>query len=104
MKRLFRALLGAAIGVIPFACSRAIPSNLDAGQIRAKLDAVPLDQPVHLTNPEWQLIMSPEQFYVMRRSGTERAAWSGNTLDHRTGTYICSACGNPLYAAETKFD
>ena len=104
MKRLLRALLGATIGITPFACSRAIPSNLDAVQIRAKLDAVPLDQPVHLTNPEWQLIMSPEQFYVMRRAGTERASSSGNTLDHRTGIYVCSACGNPLYRADTKFN
>ena len=70
-----------------FACSRANSINLNAAQIRTKLDAVPLDQPVHLTNSEWQLILSPEQFYVMRRAGTERASSSGNTLDRRTG--IC---------------
>src|SRR5207247_1264150 len=56
------------------------------------------------TNREWQLIMSPQQFYVMRRAGTERPSLSGNALDHRNGTYVCSACGNPLYTAETKFN
>ena len=49
-----------------FACSRAHSSgNLDAAQIRVKLDAIPLDQRVRLTNGEWQVIMSLRQFYVM---------------------------------------
>ena len=86
------------------ACSRAHSSNLDAAQVRAKLDAIPLDQPVTLTNNEWQLILSPEQFYVMRRAGTERPAPSGNALEHPKGNYVCSACGNPLYRADTKFN
>ena len=73
------------------ACSRAHSSNLDAAQVRAKLDAIPLDQPVTLTNNEWQLILSPEQFYVMRRAGTERPAPSGNALEHPKGNYVCSA-------------
>jgi len=72
--------------------------------VRVKLDAIPLEQPVHFTNEKWQAILSPAQFYVMRRAGTERPSKSGNVLEHRTGTYVCSACGNPLYSAETKFD
>lgn len=86
------------------ACSRAQSSNPDAAQIREKLNAIPLDQQVDLTNMEWQLIMSAPQFYVMRRAGTERPSSSGNALDHQKGTYVCSACGNPLYSAETKFN
>src|ERR1041385_6215538 len=85
-------------------CSRAHSDNIDATAVRAKLDAIPLDKEVRLTNEEWQSILSPEQFYVMRQSGTERASDSGNSLEHRTGTYFCSACGNPLYAAEAKFN
>src|SRR5260370_8807861 len=83
---------------------RAHPSNGDVAQIRAKLDAIPLDQKVDLTNREWLVILSPQQFYVMRRAGTELPSLSGNALDHRNGTYVCSACGNPLYSAETKFN
>jgi len=85
-------------------CSRAHSDNIDAAAVRAKLDAIPLDHEVRLTNEEWQAILSPEQFYVMRQSGTERASESGNKLEHRTGTYVCSACGNPLYAADAKFN
>ena len=104
MKGTAQVLLGVNICIAPSACSRAHPSNLDATQIRARLDAIPLDQKVDLTNKEWQLIMSPQQFYVMRRAATERPSPSGNALDHRDGTYVCSACGNPLYSAETKFN
>jgi len=103
MKRTVQVLLAVSICIALSACSRAHPSNLDAAQIRAKLDAIPLDQKVDLTNKEWQLIMSPQQLYVMRRASTERRSLSGNALDHRKGIYVCSACGNPLYSAETKF-
>jgi peptide-methionine (R)-S-oxide reductase len=107
MKRARQVLSAVSICIALFACSRAHPSKVDpvhAAQVRAKLDAIPLDQKVDLTNKEWQLIMPPEQFYVMRRAGTERPSSNGNALDHRKGIYVCSACGNPLYSAETKFN
>jgi peptide-methionine (R)-S-oxide reductase len=104
MKGLIELLLGLSICIWISACSRAVSSNFDAAQIRTKLAAIPLDHQVDFTNKEWQVIMSPEQFYVMRRAGTERPSLNGNALDHRNGIYVCSACGNPLYRAETKFN
>ena len=105
MRPVFRISLSPAICAALFACSPAhSSSSLDAAQIRAKLDAIPLDQNVHLTNGEWRVIMSTRQFYVMRYGGTEPPSFSGNTLDHRHGVYLCSACTNPLYRADSKFD
>jgi peptide-methionine (R)-S-oxide reductase len=105
MGRMIQILLSPAICAALFACSRAhSSSNLDAAQIRAKLDAVPLDQNVRLTNGEWRVIMSLRQFYVMRLAGTEPPSLNGNALGHRNGVYVCSACGNPLYRADSKFD
>src|SRR5947207_5494123 len=104
MKQTIQILLGVSILIASSACSRVHSGSLDAAQIRAKLDAIPLDQQVNLTNEEWQLILSPEQFYVMRRAGTERTSPSGNALDHNKGIYVCSACRNPLYRADTKFN
>ena len=104
MKRTIQVLLGLISIALP-ACSPAhSTSNLSAAQIRAKLEAIPLDQTVHLTNEEWRVIMSPQQFFVMRRAGTEAPSLSGNALDHSKGIYLCSACGNPLYSADAKFD
>ena len=104
MERTVQFLLGVSVCIAFFACSRAHPSNVDVAQIRAKLDAIALDQKVDLTNKEWLVILSPQQFYVMRRAGTELPALGGNALDHHNGIYVCSACGNPLYSAETKFN
>jgi peptide-methionine (R)-S-oxide reductase len=105
MKRRIQILLSVAICAVLFACSPAhSSSNLNAAQIRTKLDSIPLNQEVHLTNEEWQVIMSPQQFLVMRRAGTEAPSLSGNALDQRKGVYVCSACGNPLYSADAKFD
>src|SRR5438067_11661565 len=104
MERTIQFLLGVSVCIALSACSRAHPSNVDVAQIRAKVDAIPLDQKVDLTNKEWLVILSPQQFYVMRRAGTELPSLSGNALDHHNGIYVCSACGNPLYSAETKFN
>ena len=105
MKRTTQLLLSPAICAVLFACSPAhSSSNIKAPEIRTKLEAIPLDQEVHLTNEEWRVIMSPQQFYVMRRAGTEAPSLSGNALDHRKGIYLCSACGNLLYSADAKFD
>jgi peptide-methionine (R)-S-oxide reductase len=105
MKSTTQLLLSPAICAVLFACSPAhSSSNLNASEIRTKLAAIPLDQGVHLTNEEWKVIMSPQQFFVMRCEGTEAPSLSGNTLDQHKGVYVCSACGNTLYRADTKFD
>ena len=53
---------------------------------------------------EWRKALTPEQYRVTRRKGTERA-FSGEYWDeHRSGTYRCVCCGTPLFDAASKFD
>ncbi len=53
---------------------------------------------------QWRDELSPEQYEVCRRKGTERA-FTGRYHDHKgQGVYRCVACGNPLFSSETKFD
>lgn len=94
-----------AAGLLAAVGSQGKPNTpLDAAGVRAKLAAIPLNEKVNLTPDEWRLILTPEQFHVMRERGTERP-FSGKCLNiHQAGTFLCAACGNPLFDAETKFD
>jgi peptide-methionine (R)-S-oxide reductase len=59
---------------------------------------------IRKSDEEWRALLSPEQFKVARKKGTERA-FSGEYWDnHRDGTYVCVCCGTPLFASDTKFE
>ena len=53
---------------------------------------------------EWQRQLTPEQFRVLRKHGTERAGTSPLNKEHRKGVFHCAGCGQPLFASDAKFD
>lgn len=53
---------------------------------------------------EWRQQLTPEQYEVTRRKGTE-PAFTGKYWDnHESGMYRCACCGSPLFDSDTKFD
>ena len=57
-----------------------------------------------ISEVEWKKQLTPEQFEICRKKGTERP-FSGKYLETKTkGTYNCLCCGNDLFLSETKFD
>jgi len=63
-----------------------------------------MQEKVRKSDQEWKEILSPEQFQITRKKGTERA-FTGKYWDHHEkGTYRCVCCGNDLFRSETKFD
>jgi peptide-methionine (R)-S-oxide reductase len=53
---------------------------------------------------EWQEQLSPEQYAVTRKAGTEPAFTGKYYKTKDPGTYTCACCGEPLFSSETKFD
>ena len=59
---------------------------------------------IRKSDAEWQKELTPEQFAVARKKGTERA-FAGKYVDnHETGMYRCACCGTPLFQSDTKYD
>ncbi len=59
---------------------------------------------VEKTDDEWRASLTPEQYRILRQSGTERAFTGKYWNHHAQGVYACAACGNPLFGSDTKFD
>jgi peptide-methionine (R)-S-oxide reductase len=56
------------------------------------------------TDADWERELTPEQFQIARRKGTERA-FTGVYWDAKTpGIYHCVCCGEPLFSSDTKFE
>ncbi len=59
---------------------------------------------VQKSNEEWKKILTPEEYYVCREAGTERA-FTGEYWNHKAdGIYRCKCCKTPLFDSKTKFD
>jgi len=56
------------------------------------------------SDAEWRALLTPEQYRITRRGGTERAFCGTLTAAKKAGTYVCVCCGLPLFASGTKFE
>jgi peptide-methionine (R)-S-oxide reductase len=59
---------------------------------------------VAVTEAEWEQRLTPAQYTVLRRHGTERAGSSPLDKEYGRGTYHCVGCELPLFSSDTKFD
>ncbi len=56
------------------------------------------------TEAEWKVELTEIQYFVLRKSGTERAFTSSFNTNKKKGVYVCAACNTPLYLSKHKFD
>merc|ERR1712032_930412 len=60
--------------------------------------------PVCKSQDEWQLSLSKQQFFILRRDGTEAPRSSPLLVEQRKGSFNCAACGSRLFSSANKFD
>jgi peptide-methionine (R)-S-oxide reductase len=86
------------LGAIPLAALGLILRSRrgSAGSLEGQFE-------VTRTEEEWRKALSPEQFYVLREHGTERAGSSPLDAEYRPGVYLCAGCGLALFSSKTKF-
>lgn len=59
---------------------------------------------IQKTDAEWKSVLTPEQFRVLRKHGTEPAGTSALNREKRKGTFACAGCDLPLFSSDTKFE
>lgn len=73
-------------------------------QVKNEIISGSFDKSKFKTESEWRKILTKEQYYVMRESGTETPFTGSLNLEKRKGTYYSVGCDIPLFRSEQKFD
>ena len=103
MNRRFWLRLFAALATLAFVAgaSLAFVAQTDPARGRKKRQAW---EKIVKTDEEWEKVLTPEQFRVMRRKGTEPPFSSALNDEKGEGLFECAACGLPLFESRTKFN
>src|SRR5712672_1703219 len=71
----------------------------------APTDAAPAQNfEVQKSDDEWRRLLTPAQYDVLRKHGTERAGTSPLNKEKRKGVFACAGCDLPLFASDTKYE
>lgn len=86
------------------ACAQKRPNagSSDQEQVKAQPANGQVEK-INLSEKEWKERLTPEQYHILRESGTERAFTNEYWNNKKKGTYHCAACQLPLFSSETKY-
>src|SRR6201986_5286008 len=91
-RRILLASVASLLGLAAFRWLRASPA-----QAAEKFE-------VEKTDAEWRAQLTPQQYEILRKEGTERPNSSPLLKEHRKGIFACAGCALPLFSSETKFE
>lgn len=87
-------LAGLGVGAASMPLSRLFAASEPDGGIER----------LELSDEEWRARLTPEQYRVLRREGTEPPWTSPLNDETRAGTYVCAGCDLPLFTSDMKYD
>ncbi len=105
-RRTFLTTSMGVLGLAAFGVSKAKETTVkvvDFTNAGVRKGIVTVDKVVK-TDAEWKKQLTPEQYEVTRRKGTERAFTGKLYNNHEKGIYRCVCCGNALFSSDTKFE
>jgi peptide-methionine (R)-S-oxide reductase len=63
-----------------------------------------MNEKIFKSDKEWRAQLTENEYYILRKKGTERPHTGEFNLHFEQGIYICKGCGTPLFESENKFD
>jgi peptide-methionine (R)-S-oxide reductase len=90
-----RSLLASVAGLIGFAAFQWL--RISPAGAAGKFE-------IEKTEAEWRAQLTPQQYEILRREGTEPPGSSPLLEEHRKGIFACAGCDLPLFSSETKFE
>lgn len=90
-----RILLASVAGLFGFAAFRWLRAS--PAQAAEKFE-------IEKTDAEWRAQLTPQQYEILRKEGTERPGSSPLLKEHRKGIFACAGCDLPLFSSETKYE
>src|SRR5712675_1023070 len=91
-RRILLASVASLLGLAAFRWLRVAPANA-----AEKFE-------IEKTDAEWRAQLTPQQYEILRKQGTERPGSSPLLKEKRKGVFACSGCDLPLFSSETKFE
>jgi peptide-methionine (R)-S-oxide reductase len=96
--------IGVAVVVLVVAAAFWAGFRLGGGLDVAERRGIPVGEKIVKSEEQWSKELTPDQYRITRRKGTERA-FTGEYWDCKTpGVYQCVCCGQPLFTSKTKFN
>lgn len=96
-KSIYSLLLIITIGIF-VSCNKNTPTS-NTMENNSKVT-----EKIFKSDEEWKKILTPEQYSVLREKGTERPGTGLYDQHFVKGTYVCAACGQKLFASDSKYD
>ena len=90
--------------LLAFLGSVGLAPTVLAATDTAAAPAAPRGPAPKLTDAEWKQRLTPAQYDVLRKHGTERAGTSPLNAEKRAGTYHCAGCDRPLFGSAMKYE